>query len=200
LDAFGIISFTIPKFLRYYEIAAAVGSLFAVIVGIELTREITAEKSVFTDWDEKRAEDKHTSKQLAKLLTISGFVTVIFIGILRLYELEVFKSIDSTMLNMIQTVLYVLVPFNTVLATALITGEFLKGLYVGIIVLLALLMVVAWILDKIFKVLGYTLPVLVDFLYRIVLALLDVIIYFIFTPVLILISAVSSPFQPKSRE
>ncbi|GEM_PF-6888238 len=183
--------------LTRYEFATAGGSLFAILVAGLITSEIYSTKSQFTEWDKIEGTWKDIAKAFTRILIISGFVVVFFLGMQRLISLGYFTNFGSTVRSGVDFVVTILIPLNTVLATALILIEGYKGLALVIILFLAIVLATVHILDYLSPLIRYVLPFTIDVVYRLILMAAFIIGFFIITPIDLVISTVTAPFRPK---
>lgn len=200
LDVAGWINYELPAILQKYEIAAAMGSLFAIITGVFVFSEINREQSVFTDWDNTKGAWKQLAKAMSVFLVIFGFVVVIFLGLQRFEALGYVPNINSTTNAAVSVVILIIVPLNTVVATALIAEEGFKGFVLVVIAVLAIIIGTLYAVNYAAYLIGYVLPFVVDILWRIVLFILSVAIYIIVTPIDFLVWILSLPFRMLKTE
>jgi hypothetical protein len=195
LDVAGWIPYALPAILQRYEIAAAMGSLFAIITGVFVFSEINRETSIFTDWDRTEGLWKKLARSMAVFLIIFGFLVVIFFGIRRFDALGYISSISSTTNTLVDVVILIIVPLNTVVATALIAEEGFKGFLMIVIALLAILIGLLYVLNYLANLLGYVLPFALDVIWRIVLFAVFIIAYVVVTPIDWVIWVLGYPFR-----
>jgi hypothetical protein len=195
LDVAGWIPYQIPAILQKYEIAAAMGSLFAIITGVFVFSEINRKESVFTDWDRTEGLWKNLARAMAVFLMIFGFIVVIFFGVRRFESLGYLSTITSSTNMAVDVVILIIIPLNTVLATALIAEEGFKGFVMILIALLAIILGAMYILNYAAYLIGYLLPFSVDVLWRIVLFVASIVIYVIITPIDFVVWILGLPFR-----
>jgi len=182
LDALGLVA-TVPSYLTLYEIAVAVGSFLAIIVGALVARDVFNAVSDFSDWDTQQGAWKKLAKVLAILLIISGLLVAVVLGLGRFQRLVSLPVNIADLINLgVNFTTLVLVPFNTLIATILIHFEAFKGLLLVFVLIEAILWVPVRILQYVAEILGAMGPFSVDILYRFLLAILIIIIFWLLTP------------------
>lgn len=196
IDILGLLETGVPDFLTEYSIAVTMGSLFSVITGGLVYKEINSTKSIYTDWDEVEGSWKEVARTLALILIIGGFVVVVTLGLIRWDALNTqANGPDFTSIG--NTIIAILVPVNTVLATFLIYEEgLIKG---GSLVLIALLMIVLGALhglNFVLSILAYVLPFLLDMVMRTLHFILDIVLYFAITPIDFVFSPLNRSRKP----
>lgn len=200
LDVAGWISYELPSILQQYEIAAAMGSLFAIITGVFVFSEINRDRSVFTDWDNIKGAWKQVAKAMAVFLVVFGFVVVFFFGLQRFEALGFLTNTSSSINILVSVVILIIVPLNTVVATALIAEEGFKGFVLILILILAILTGIVHIINYGAYVIGYVLPFSIDIMWRVALFLILLIGYLIVTPIDFIIWILSLPFRMLKTE
>lgn len=193
----------VPVFLRNYGIAATLGSLAAFVIGIFVLTEVLAKESKYSTYSEKDPVVKDIIKFLAVYLSIFGLLVVIFLGLDRAVMLGWIPESDIISVGA-KVATMVFVPLNTVIATALIFDEGIKGF-------VTILIVTEWILYALLVSINYlthllgglALPFLLDIVIRLLLIIIYLLFYIIVTPIDFLIYIITFParmFRPKTTQ
>jgi hypothetical protein len=197
LDAFGLLETGIPTFLTQYSIAVTMGSLFSVVIGALVFKEVHSEKSYLSDWEDTDGQWKQFGKMLSIVLVMGGFLVVITLGLLRLDALSDLRaSLGPGFVAFGNIVVTILVPVNTVLATALIFEEgMIKGGILALLLVGLTILATIYILDFALTIIAYVGPFLLDMLIRIVYFLVDLVFYIVITPIDAIVRVLSAPFR-----
>lgn len=190
LEAKGFIT-SIPNIFINYHLAITFGSFFTVIVSAIVAFDLVG-KGEFTDFNEYGTIGKGIVGLMTLILAISGLTAITGLGLVRYRLLTDLLPTQEIQLEQFEDfVITVLVPFNTVLSTALV--------HKGFKAIPNLVLWVAWIFLGVFSFLLYLISVLdfviffiFDILYRIILVILYIIGYYLLNPIDTIISMFST--------
>jgi hypothetical protein len=195
LEAIGLLN-EIPEILTKYELAVAFGSFFTVIVGAVVMNELLAEKSEFSDWDQKSKLQKVFVLAFTVLIMLMGLLAVLALGMAR-YRLlvELVPEVDYQLEQFANFAILILIPINAVLATVLIHNEGTRGALIVILFFGNILLAIINFCLYLARIIGHMGIYGLDIILRITIAFLLVVAFFFFTPLDLLTTIISAPFS-----
>ncbi len=189
----------IPPWLGNWGIAVTMGSLGAAVVAGLIAMDIHGKKSILSWWEEHGDNSgwKTFGKVAIRIVAVLAAVVVLFFGIQRLTVLQPVYTSSPIVTFLVDTIVAIAVPLNTVLTTTLIALEGLLGLFLIAITLQAFLLGAVIVINCITTGLAYFIPWLLDTTYRILLLVLDLGFYVIATPFQWIGHIITAPFRPR---
>ena len=175
--------------LGSYDLAVLAGSLAALIIGFIITFELFEKESIFTDLSEKPDAAKGLYRGFSLLVALLAIFSLITWALARMIELGYVNETTFTT-NLVQWVLYGVVPINSAFAASMVFIYAFKGILVLFTALCWVITAILWILNYIATIIGVVVPFSFDILYRLIYILIDILLWIIATPII----AILMPF------
>ncbi len=184
----GFVSPNVPDIFLRYEYVAIGGSLFALLVAGYTLAQMTRPHSEISDWDTVTGVWRSIARFVVYVLIASGIFTVLLLGLELMIGLGYFKTESDIIVALVDFAATVLTRLNVVLASVLLFEDGIKGFILLAVLVVSIVRVIAYVVDKIAVVVGWLLPFLIDVVYRILLVLLFVLWFLFTTPIILFFS------------
>jgi hypothetical protein len=169
--------------LGRYDLAVLGGSLGALLVGFIIFFELFEKESVFTDLSERATAGRYAYRGFAVVVMLLAIVSLVTWALARQIALGQIEATPSDT-NLVNWVLYGIVPINSALAAAITFMHAFKGIVVIFTIICWILVAIIWLLDWAVTILGSVVPFLFDVAYRLLHIILDILQWLISTPIL----------------
>jgi hypothetical protein len=195
LFVLGLFGGALPDWLARFDLAVGMGSLIAIMVSVLLFLDMQSTTSKFTDANSRGPSYKAFAQSLCLIITFIGVVVVIAFGVARLIELGYLRNYRDPLDFFVKIVLYVGVPLNTVITSALIFAEGIEGVIMILLVTITVILGVLILLNKIAQPLTVVILVVLDWVYRLILLVFNILWYILITPIKAIIAIITWPFK-----